>query len=76
MELELQKMKFEEALKCMREGKKVKSSSVISPIFIADYTNGFGETYKAICWKDGEDIFYYTVEHNDIFTEDWEVVDE
>ena len=69
-------MKFEEALAAMREGKKVKSSSVISPIFIADYTNGFGETYKAICWKDGEDIFYYTVEHNDIFTEDWEVVDD
>ena len=70
-------MKFEEALKAMREGKKVKSSTVIFPLFIADYTNGFGETYKAICWNDSMDnIIYHTVDHNDIFAEDWEIVDE
>lgn len=67
-------MRFEDALKAMREGKKVKSSTVMYPLFIADYTNGFGETYKAICWNDGEKLFYYTVEHNDIFIEDWEIV--
>jgi len=70
-------MRFEQALQAMREGKKVKSSMVIFPLFIANYTNGFGDTYKAICWKDDMGcIHYHSVEHSEIFAEDWEIVDE
>ena len=70
-------MRFEEALKVMREGKKVKSSKIIFPLFIANYTNGFGDTYKAICWRDGRGcLHYHTVNHNEIFAEDWEIVND
>lgn len=70
-------MKFEEALKVMREGKKVISSEVNHPLFIANYTNGFGDTYKAICWKDDIDcVHYHTVDHNEIFAEDWKIVND
>ncbi len=70
-------MRFEEALKVMREGKKVKSKKVIYSLFIADYPNGFGETYKAICWKDSlGNLIYHSLNHNDIFAEDWEVVED
>lgn len=70
-------MRFEQALQAMREGKKVISSKVVYPLFIADYTNGFGETYKAVCWKDSMDnIQYSLIDHKMIFAEDWEVVDE
>jgi hypothetical protein len=69
-------MKFEEALKCMREGKKVKSKIVFHPIFISDYTNGFGETYKAICFNYGDKLCYYNLDHQDILAEDWEVVED
>lgn len=70
-------MRFEQALQAMREGKKVKSSTVIFPLFIVDYTNGFGDTHKAICWKDAMDgVHYHSVEHNEIFAEDWEIVED
>ena len=70
-------MRFEEALKAMREGRKVISSKVVYPLFIADYTNGFGETCKAICWKDSMDnIQYSLIDDNMIFAEDWEICDE
>ena len=70
-------MTFEEALKAMREGKKVKSSKVICPLFIGEFTNNFGDTYKAICWKDDKgNIYYHSVEHCEIFAEDWEIIDE
>ena len=71
-------MRFEEALKVMREGKKVKSKKVIYTLFIADYPkNDFGETYKAICWKDSlGNLIYHSLNHNDIFAEDWEIVED
>ena len=70
-------MRFEEALKAMREGKKVKSSMTIFPLFIANYTNAFNETYKAICWKDDMGgIHYHSIEHREIFAEDWEIAED
>lgn len=66
-------MQFEEALKLMKKGNKVMSKEVVYPLFIADYTNGFGETYKAICWEDSMgNLIYHTVNHNEIFADDWE----
>lgn len=70
-------MTFEEALKCMREGKKVIiPTRMYKPIFIADYTNGFGETYKAICYEVDGKLIYTSITHIELFAENWEVVDE
>jgi len=70
-------MRFEQALQAMREGKKVKSSTTVFPLFITEYCNGFGEKYKAICRRDGRGcIYYYTITHNELFAEDWEVVED
>lgn len=62
-------MRFEEALKAMREGKKVRRTSWdISTIFYS-YANGVGiyDNYK------NEENMIYT---KDILAEDWEIVDE
>lgn len=70
-------MKFEDALKAMRNGKKVISKARVYPLFIADYTNSFDKTYKAICFNDSMgNIIDSLIDHNDIFAEDWEVVDD
>lgn len=63
-------MIFEEALKAMREGKKVKRPCMIYPIFL-DIEQGLFFAK----WEDGyEQIFW--IEHLDILAEDWEIVDE
>lgn len=67
-------MKFEEVMPYMREGKKVIRKSLSHPIFISDYTNSFGETYKAFCFHGNKYINYYEITQNDLFAEDWEVI--
>ena len=73
-------MKFEDALKCMREGKKVKYSGLYRPIYICMHTNSFGETYKAVVsdYKSENSIIRYphSLSHNDVLAEDWEVVED
>lgn len=73
-------MRFEEALEAMREGKKVKHSGLYRPTYICMHTNSFGETYNAVVSdiKSENSIVRYphAVSHNDIFAEDWEIVDE
>lgn len=61
-------MTFEEALKCMREGKKVKRPCMFYPIF-------FDKEQEIFCakWDDGYEQIYW-IEHLDILAEDWEVV--
>lgn len=69
-------MRFEEALKCMREGKKVKSpSNTMHPLFIVKYSIPSESTpCKAICFKYDGKIRRYSIDEKDIFAEDWEVV--
>ena len=62
-------MRFEEALKAMREGKKVKRISWNVPDIFYSYANGVG-IYDSLGNK--EDMIYT----RDILAEDWEVVDE
>lgn len=70
-------MRFEQALQAMREGKRVKSKTIIFPLFITEYCNAFGEKYKSICWRDDDGgLHYYTISHNEILAEDWEIVED
>ena len=63
-------MKFEEALKAMREGKKVKRPDFMYPIIFEKDEELFFAIYE-----DGYELIYW-LEHNDIIAEDWEVVDD
>lgn len=59
-------MRFEEALKAMREGKKVKD--IFSPVIWLEDNN---------IWYENEDgIFNYQLMTGDVLSEYWEVVDE
>lgn len=62
-------MTFEEALKAMREGKKVRRASWDIPTIFYSYANGVG-IYDS--FKNEEDMIYT----KDILAEDWEIVDE
>jgi hypothetical protein len=68
-------MKFEEALKCMREGKKVRSKSDShnpNNYIMIGYKQEWGENIKTI-------IDRYNDERNitrSLFLEDWEVVED
>lgn len=60
-------MKFEDALKAMREGKKVTFYGHI-------YYIQNGEV--RMDWSTGERDYPVTLNGNDILSEDWEIVDE
>jgi hypothetical protein len=66
-------MKFEEALKAMREGKKVKRPCMPQKISITE-TEG-GKQYILIYHQDYGFVPYRT-DSDDILAEDWEIVDE
>lgn len=59
-------MKFEDALKAMREGKKVKTT----------YSPNLWLENEEIWYKCKQGIFNYPLSTQDILAEDWEVVDE
>ena len=71
-------MIFEEALEAMREGKKVVSTSnTMHPLFIVRYSIGSESiSYKSICFKYDGKIKRYDIDENDIFAEDWEIVED
>lgn len=63
-------MIFEEALKAMREGKKVKRIELLYPIIFKKEEDLFFSV-----WDDGYEKIYW-IEHGDIIAENWEIVDE
>lgn len=62
-------MKFEDALKHMRGGKKVKRPCMFYPIFLDKEQEIFFAK-----WDDGYEQIY-RIEHLDILAEDWEIVE-
>lgn len=69
-------MSFEEALKAMKDGKKVKHKTSKLPILLTNFSNGYGDTFKAFCVEYENKHLYYPMTLSDILAEDWEVVDE
>lgn len=66
-------MKFEEALKVMREGKKVKRPLQYNPRMIYD-----GRIIEVLTWNEKEPIDYEPLTEmscENILAEDWEIVD-
>lgn len=66
-------MRFEEALKAMREGKKVKHKGLYRPIYILEKHQAIVSDYIG---KNDRVTYPHSVSHNDMFAEDWEIVDE
>lgn len=67
-------MRFEEALKAMREGKKVKRPAQYNPRTIMENT-----IIEVCTWNGKEPINYEplnSIQCSNILAEDWEVVDE
>lgn len=58
-------MRFEEALKAMREGKKVKD--IFSPVIWLEDND--------IWYKDRRGIFNYQITTGDVLSEHWEVIE-
>lgn len=67
-------MRFDEALKCMREGKKVKRPIQYNPRMIYD-----GRIIEVCTWNGKEPIDYEPLSGmmcENILAEDWEVVED
>lgn len=64
-------MKFEEALKAMREGKKVRNLNKPTDVYLM---NDFG--HLEIINDDFPDGCHTSINGDDIFIEDWEIVNE
>ena len=64
-------MRFEEALKCMREGKKVCNSNKPTDVY---RMNDFG--HLEIINDNFPDGCHSSISGDDIFAEDWEVVED
>ena len=62
-------MRFEDVLKYMREGKKVKRPCMFYPIFLDKEQEIFFAK-----WDDGYEQMYW-IEYSDIFAEDWEIIE-
>lgn len=64
-------MRFEDALKCMREGKKVYNSNKPTDVY---RVNEFG--HLEIINDNFPDGCHSSISGDDIFSEDWEVVED
>lgn len=64
-------MKFEEALKAMRDGKKVRNLNKPTDVYLM---NNCG--HLEIINADFPDGCHTSINGDDIFAEDWEIVDE
>ena len=63
-------MRFEEALKCMREGKKVCNSNKPTDVY---RMNDFG--HLEIINDNFPDGCHSSISGDDIFSEDWEIIE-